>query len=81
MVRQMKELQRAQNKAMSHMVNELPYIQAFNKFYHRCSFAWIPKWLQKWLKPMAYRCFKAGGNYERQSSQKIKKGSRGVVLW
>ncbi len=63
-VGQMRESQRLQNEALSKMVNELPYIQAFNDFYRNYSFAWIPKWLQRKLEPMAYRCFKAGVDYQ-----------------
>ena len=58
------DAQRMKNIAMSKFLDELPYIQSFNDFYKNCSFAWIPRWLQKKLKPMAYRCFKAGVDFQ-----------------
>jgi len=68
-VGRMQDAQRMQNIAMSKLVDELPYIQAFNDFYSNYSFAWIPKWLQKKLEPMAYRCFKAGVDFQFRSTK------------
>ena len=69
-VSRMREAQRRQNIAMSKFVDEMPYVLAFNDFYRNYSFAWIPKWLQKRLEPMAYKCFKVGVDYQFRSTRK-----------
>ena len=60
----LKEAQRQQNNCMSAMIADADYRKAFKIFYTHYSFAWIPKWLQRKLEPMAYRCFRAGISYE-----------------
>ncbi len=61
-VAHMAEAQRLRNFIASEYINEIPYIEAFNIFYNGWKFKYIPKWLQNRLKPMAYKCFRAGAN-------------------
>ena len=63
-VSNLKPIQEECNRMVSDMIKEMPYRKDFNKKYKECSFKFIPNFLKKLFRPMAYKCYKMGIEYQ-----------------